>query len=455
MAESVARTMAPERWIPPDAETRLGLGFYATTTPGVGGRLKREADDFRVREISLYPMPAEDGPFTVLRVVSRNWEQHELSERLAQRLRLPPHAIRWAGTKDRRAVAERLASYRGRPPDGPVDLADVEIREAYRARDGLVLGHHFGNAFEVRITGLSDPDAAERIEATHRALQDAGGFPNFFGGQRFGEVRPVTHDVGRALVHGDLERAVDLYLTAIPPGGDGLGVDARTAYAEHHDAVRALREFPTSLRFERQLLDHLARGHPPERALRALSRELRTLFVHAYQALLFNRFVTRRVDLGLSLTRPVPGDVLLRVARDGTVPGTPAIPVVEDNLSECDDLAARSGARVAGPLVGHASLDVPGPAKEIMDAVLAEEGVTRRDFLLPSAPDLASAGSCRPLLVPLPPRGRRARATSSDEDRSMTLTFALPKGSYATVLLREFLKTDAYASSAAQSKRAY
>ncbi|MCI4328543.1 MAG: tRNA pseudouridine(13) synthase TruD, partial [Thermoplasmata archaeon] len=90
---------------------------------------------------------------------------------------------------------------------------------------------------------------------------------------------PVTHDVGRWLVRGDVAAAVETYLTALPDGPTGPGADARRSYVEHHDAARALREFPPHFRFERQLLDHLARGNPPERALRALSRELRMLFV--------------------------------------------------------------------------------------------------------------------------------------------------------------------------------
>lgn len=455
MAGPVPPAVATQAVRPPEAELRLGLGFYATATPGVSGRLKREADDFRVREISLYPMPDPHGAFTVLRVASRNWEQHELSERLAQRLGLRSHALRWAGTKDRRAVAERLASYRGLPPERPVDLADVEVREAYRARDGLVLGHHFGNAFTVRITGLAGPDDAARIEATHAALRERGAFPNFFGAQRFGEVRPVTHDVGRWIVRGDLAAAVDTYLTAVPPGDDTLGVDARRGYAEHRDAQRALREFPPALRFERQLLDHLARGHPPQRALRALSSELRTLFVHAYQSLLFNRYLTRRAAAGLPLDRPVPGDVVLRVARDGTVPGHEPVPVGEDNLAECVELTGRGRALVAGPLVGYETPASRGPGQEVLDAVLAEEGVTRGDFLVPSAPDLASRGSSRPLLVPLPPIGRRVDVGGPSDPASATLEFALPRGSYATVLLREFLKTGARPANGSESNRAY
>ncbi|MCI4355014.1 MAG: tRNA pseudouridine(13) synthase TruD, partial [Thermoplasmata archaeon] len=396
--------MTGAAWRPPDGEIAVGLEFYATATPGGGGALKERSEDFRVTEISAYPMPDPNGPFTVLRISSRNWEQHELAQRIAQRLGLPPHAIDWAGTKDRRAIAERLLSFRG-PPPTVLDLPDVELIEAYRARSGLVLGHHYGNSFEIRVPAMTVPmpDLQERFRATAEALARSGGFPNMFGLQRFGEVRPVTHLVGRELIRGNVAAAVETYLSALPDGPGAPGAAARIAYAEHHDAARALREFPPHFRFERQLLDHLARGQPPERALRALSRELRLLFVHAYQALLFNRWVSRRTALGIPLDVPEEGDVLLRVARDGTVPGTNPIPVRSDNLPEAIELVRKDRARLAGPLVGFEAPAGVGRPGEILDRLLAEEGIERRGFEIPSAPDLASRGTHRPVIVPMPP----------------------------------------------------
>ncbi|EQD58976.1 tRNA pseudouridine synthase D, partial [mine drainage metagenome] len=208
----------PDPLEPPPEERAIGIGFYASRTPGLPGRLKSSPDAFRVTEISSYPRPDPDGAFVVLRIVSRDWEQHELGAAIARRLGRPSGSLEWAGTKDRRAVAERLASYRGDLPSGPLDLPRVELIEAYRARDGLVLGHHYGNAFDIRIDGIARP-AAEAVEVYRRIaeeLRTAGGVPNFFGPQRFGEVRPITHEVGRWIVRGDLARAVDAYLIDRP-----------------------------------------------------------------------------------------------------------------------------------------------------------------------------------------------------------------------------------------------
>ncbi|MGI0128675.1 MAG: tRNA pseudouridine(13) synthase TruD, partial [Thermoplasmata archaeon] len=417
--------MPTDRWRPPAAERNLGMDFYTSAAPGVPGRLKATPEEFRVTEISSYPLPDEAGEFVVLRLVSRDWEQHELAAAIARRLGLPPHALQWAGTKDRRAVSERLFSYRGALPTEPLDLRDVNLLEAYRARDGLVLGHHYGNSFELTVgeLGASSAEAISRFARIETELRDLGGFPNFFGPQRFGEVRPITHEVGRWVVRGEVAHAVDVYLTDRPSDGTpGVGDDARRAFSEHRDAVRALREFPREYRFERSLLEHLARGHPPERAFRALSRDLRTLFVHAFQSLIFNRWLGARHSAGLSLEGPVDGDRIVRLGRDGTVRGPEAVPVSSDNLGECAELVRRGRALVAGPLVGYETATDDGWSGATLDRLLREEGVERAMFRMPATPEVASRGAWRPALVPLPP------VATEVVDAGIRFRFALPKG---------------------------
>ena len=420
----------------PAADRAIGIGFYATSAPGVPGRVKATPEEFRVREVSSYPRPDPAGPFTVLRLESRGWEQHELADAVARRLGLPRRSISWSGTKDRRAVSERLFAYRGAPPAGDLGLRDVTLLDAYASREGLVLGRHYANAFEIHVGELADPPAAEAAyRAIERELRAGAGVPNFFGPQRFGEVRPITHEVGRWIVRGDLARAVDVYLIDRPgTGSEGIGDAARAAYAEHRDPARALREFPGEYRFERSILERLARGDRPERALRALPYELRRLFVHAYQSYLFNRHLSARRSAGLPLGRPVAGDTIVRLGRDGTYRGQDVAAVAEENLPECDDLVRRGRALVAGPLVGAATVVADGPSGRLLRTILAEEGVEPRAFVVPVAPELGSEGTWRALVVPLPPLELRADASG------VWFRFALPKGAYATVLLREFLK---------------
>lgn len=428
--------MPSDREDVPAAEDAIGIEFYLARHPGVPGRLKATPEEFVVREVSNYPVPDPSGPYTILRVQSRGWEQHELAEAIGRRLGLPRRAIAWSGTKDRQAVSERLFAYRGPLPSGPVDLPNVTVQDAYAARDGLVLGQHYANAFSIRVSGLARPEEArEAYRAIALELREAGGFPNFFGPQRFGEVRPITHEVGRALVRGDLPGAVEIYLVGRPKvGAEGVGDAARASYAEHRDARRALGEFPAAYRFERSILERLARGQPPERAFAALPFELRRLFVHAFQSYLFNRYLSARRAAGIPLARPVPGDRIVRLGRDGSLRSKESSDVAEENLVECTDLVARGRAYVAGPLLGAGAFPDQGASGELVRQLASAEGIGPRSFDVPVAPELASQGAWRPMLLPVPPIGWRT------DSGGVWFDFALPKGAYATALLREFLK---------------
>jgi tRNA pseudouridine13 synthase len=108
-----------------------------------------------------------------------------------------------------------------------------------------------------------------------------------------------------------------------------------------------------------------------------------------------------------------------------------------DNLTECSDLVSRGRALVAGPLVGFETPVQDGVPGEQLERILGEEKVSRGMFELPAAPEVASRGAWRPVIVPIPPLAMELA------DDGIRFRFALPKGAYATVLLREFLKNGA------------
>ncbi|MCI4328544.1 MAG: tRNA pseudouridine(13) synthase TruD, partial [Thermoplasmata archaeon] len=161
---------------------------------------------------------------------------------------------------------------------------------------------------------------------------------------------------------------------------------------------------------------------------------------------------------GMSLIEPEPGDHLLRVARDGTLPGTNPIPVALDNLPESTEMVQRGRARLAGPLVGFETPEPAGRPGEILHRLLEEEHVTVADFRLPKAPEVSSRGSYRPVTVPVPPVAFRPSEPSAGPrtGEGAWFVFSLPKGAYATVLLREFTKLGAVAlDDPAHSDRAF
>jgi tRNA pseudouridine13 synthase len=85
-------------------------------------------------------------------------------------------------------------------------------------------------------------------------------------------------------------------------------------------------------------------------------------------------------------------------------------------------------------LFGSSSTLAEGEMGEIERKVIAEEGVERRDFMVPQLHQCSSKGTRREVL------GRIADLSYEVLDQGPRFYFALDKGCYATSLLREFMK---------------
>ncbi|HET6404382.1 MAG TPA: tRNA pseudouridine(13) synthase TruD [Candidatus Thermoplasmatota archaeon] len=424
---------------PPGIERDVGMECYLTPEDGIGGRLKTLPEDFVVEEVPLaFPPPVAEGKYTVAALRVRNWETNRLMAELAQRLRVPRETIFFAGTKDKRAVTTQYVSLRA-PEDAvrALSIRDVEVLETRRVDRAPKIGELVGNRFVVRVRGHEgDPrPILARIEAE-------GGFPNYFGVQRFGVLRPVTHLVGEAILRGELEEAVRLYAGNPSPYEPEDSRAARAAYEK--EGARALDLYPRHLSFERTLVAHLVeRPGDFEGALLRLPRNLLTMFVYAAQSRAFNRVVARRMEMGLGLNEPVEGDVVFGLDAEGVPDKDRPHKVNALNLERVRRLCRQRRALVTGVLFGS---DVPlaeGRMGELEAAVIEEMGWTREHFLVPHLPEAASFGTRRELLAPLGPV--KLLDASDAHGPYSELSFFLLKGSYATCLLREVMKSEAAA----------
>jgi tRNA pseudouridine13 synthase len=428
----------------PEPEAALGLGFFASQTPGIGGQLKVQAEDFRVDEDSA-PVPDAEGSgkYTLARVRARNWETHRLARKLAAQVGIDQREVYFTGTKDKRAVTEQNIAIRAPEADvRAVNLGDVEIVDTWRVDRAPKLGEHEANTFHVRVRDLEPEldEARRRAEAIRDELLDLGGFPNFFGPQRFGSVRPVTHLVGRELVHGSLADAVWTYI-AYPSRFDPPDVrETRERIYEERDVEEAKAELPSRFDHEHRMLEHLAEA-PGDAvgAIETLPLNLARLFVSAYQSYLFNQALTLRAGEAHP-GRAEPGDVLVPIDEEGNPDKDRAIPVRDGNLDRCREATDRGWGLPTGLLPGHQETPAGGIQGESERRVLADEDVCDEDFHILELPKLSQDGTRRPLWCPLD--HLQVEAGEDDRGKHVTLSFTLPKGSYATCVLREFMKTD-------------
>ncbi len=417
----------------------MGIYIFMTKEDGIGGRLRREIADFKVEEISDLPPEQPDGKFTAAIVTSTNWETNRLVRTFARRLRISRNKIMFAGTKDKRAITSQLFVF-----DAPLEdvrdikLTDVEVRDAYSTGKRLDIGNLFGNKFEIRITELDVglPEAMGIADSVSGQILENGGFANYFGVQRFGAMRPITHLIGRCIIEGEFKKGVDLYLGADSEYESEEFREARRSLRESGDYESALQEYPDVLGFEKAILNHLV-AEPDDfvGALENLPKNLLMMFIHAYQSYIFNRILSRRVEAGLPLT-PVEGDVILKLDKHGLPDHNSWVSVESHNVDKIGKQVGAGKAFVSAPLIGWESTFADGEPGEIEKRVFEEEKIDLQDFIIPEFDRLSSRGTRREIVAPL-----KELDVSEDGD-GLLLKFRLNKGCYATSLLREFMKSN-------------
>jgi len=419
-------------------EAAIGLEVFYTDTAGTGGRLKRAPADFVVDEISRPPEPSEDGRFTIARVTSENWETNRLIRELSKALGIGRERIGFAGTKDKRAITSQLMSFAAPLEDvSSLSIHQVSVDGAYRAKRALEIGDLIGNKFKIKLSSpaLEGDALLDSVNRAADALKSLGGYPNFFGVQRFGAVRPVTHEVGRWIVKGDLERAVMTYAGNPAEQEAEEAREARRRLEEDRDFEAAIGYYPKTLTFERMMIGFLARNPGDYHgAIQVMPPNLQMMFVHAYQSYLFNRMLSERVRRGLPLDGPVEGDVVLPVTRDGLPDHDHGVPATRANIDLVEKQVKRNKAYVGGMLFGSGSRFSEGEPGEIERRVIEAEGLSPDDFTVPKLRQCCSRGSWRELVAVV--RDLDCRAGDDVE-----FSFSLNKGCYATSLLREFMKS--------------
>jgi len=423
----------------PTGEEELGMTRFLTDTKGLGGRLKLEPEDFEVEEIPIPLEAKEGGQYTAATMRVRNWETNRLMEVLAWKLGIPRRDVSYAGTKDKRAVTTQQVVFKA-PIDSleALELNDVELRDLYPVARPLELGGLKGNRFHVtmRELALHGDEARNIAERVADAIDSAGGFPNYFGIQRFGANRPITHIVGKEMTKGNFQRAVELYAAMPAASESNEKAEWRKGLRESWDWQDAAAHVPKGLLFEGKVVGEMARSGDPAKALQGFPKNLLMMFTHAYQSYLFNRVLSARLDAGLGLNEPTLGDLFLPLDKRGLPDHRRPLEVTERNFGKVARRCREGKAFVSGAVFGTERILAGGEMGELERRVLEDEGVRAEDFLIPDIPVASSKGTRRELLAPV-----RDLQWELKED-ALVLGFELNKGCYATCLLREFMKAD-------------
>ena len=450
----------------------IGLTGYAVDSEGIGGVLKSRVADFRVDEISTKISLDPRGRFTAANITLTNWETNRFIGKLAKACGISRNRIFFAGTKDKRAVTKQVFII-----DAPqnkvakVEIPDVEIEIMGRTHQKIGFGNHKGNRFTIVARGCCHPDgtpmtnseAMDKIAHIEALMKDELGeglFPNWIGPQRFGSGRPVTPVVGRHVIADDWESAVMAYLSMEGDENEDVS-NFRKKIREQGISEEALEMIPHWLGFERDMLKHLL-GNPDDYvgAFRKLPNNLQLMTVHSLQSVVFNKTIEARIGANIPLSTPIQGDIVGRIDDSGQLETSSLVTVEERTLDRISRNCSLGRLAVTAQLPGGSMIKPEGEFGNLESAVISEMGLGETDWRVEKIGRLTTRGTRRPLVTtfsdfqyePVPVAGEETMGEKwvegpkdgelwHPEGACIRFRFTLPSGSYATTLLREFMRT--------------
>ncbi|MDU9376983.1 tRNA pseudouridine synthase D [Methanocorpusculaceae archaeon Sp1] len=408
-------------------EQSLGMNYYATDAKGIGGVLRSSPEDFIVEELPV--KFTGTGPYLIVKLTKRSWEHQHAMREITKRLGISPKRLAWGGTKDRNAVTTQYISlYDVTEEDlAKVAIKDITLEPITRHQFSLGLGSLEGNRFTITLRGCEAEDLTARVESITKDILESG-IPNYYGIQRFGSLKPVTHRVGLHILRGEYEEAVKMYVGDVFPRESDEVKAARRAFAETGDAKAALHDLPVQLSYERIMLDSLMK-QPGDygRALQAMPPKLLSMFVSAYQSWLFNSALSARCARGVPLEDAAVGEHLIFTNdRIDTV--------TEKNIATARQHMKRGRCAVAAWMPGSTLPVTPGPMEEEMFSLMKADGVTMQSFADAAAfTGTNFDGAHRKITL-------RTEIEYSVAGTDVTLMFTLPPGHYATTVCREYMQ---------------
>jgi tRNA pseudouridine13 synthase len=355
-------------------------------------KLKQQSEDFFVEELTdVTPGPA--GDFALYRLEKRGWTTPDALLAIRRRWQLDARRLSFGGLKD------------------------GHVGEPFVSRDIRA------NRFRLVLRSLSDHDV-EMAQTALTALQ-RDGVPNYFDDQRFGSVTDGKF-VAKALVRGEFEQALRLAIAGQYEHDRTAQKQEKAILTRHwgdwHACKAKLQRGHTLT-----LVDYLAH-HPGDYrgAIARLRPELRGLYLSAYQSHLWNRMLARWLRHHLR-----PDQLMFVDLRMGKVP-------MYRRLSEAQRLELEP---LTLPLpTSRGEVDRADPRIALMERVLEEEGLTRDQLKVKGLREVFfSRGERAAWCLPEALQSSGGEDDKNARRRKLTLEFALPRGCYATLLVKRIL----------------
>jgi len=387
----------------PDLDSQIGITVYSTKFPGIGGKIRVAPEDFQVTEIlsekAQNAINDQDG-YAVYKLKKKKIDtNHALSGIFKTKgLRLKS-----LGLKDASAITEQFvcSGTKGKALEN-FSTDKYSLEKVGYTKKPLTKKDMIGNHFKLKITGCQN-----RLSA----FTEYDKILNFYGYQRFGSKRAVTHLIGEAILHRDFKKAVELILSFTSIHDSKENTEIREKLVDRANYEKYFDSVPSSMDVEKIVLKEMIEHDDPIRAIRAIPLPLRRFYIQSYQSFIFNQSLSSAFLDGENLFESQSGDV-------------------------CFDLHGIIGKHVNGleqnlalPFVGYSYYKKTRFDFQI-SKILKQEEITPKDFFIKEMQEVSSEGGFR----------QAAIHCSDYSSGDNVAEFSLSRGSFATIVLREIMK---------------
>ena len=386
-----------------DLDSQIGITVYSTKFPGIGGRIRTTPDDFEVNEIisdkAKKSINQESG-YAVYKLKKKNIDtNHSLSDFFRKKgIRLKS-----LGLKDAYAVTEQYvcSMNKGKTLDD-FSTDKYSISKIGYTKKPLSKKDMIGNHFRIQVS-----DCKDGLSEFH----EENNILNFYGYQRFGSKRPVTHLIGKALIQRNFDKVIDLILSFTSPYDSKENTELREKLSDSSNYEKYLDDIPPQMDIERLVVKEMIHSNDVKKAFKSIPLSLRRFYVQAYQSYLFNLTLSAAFDMGENVFESQTGDV-------------------------CYDMKGVLGKHVNGldqilaiPIIGYSYYKKTRFHYYVSD-ILASEEISPKDFFIKEMQEISNEGGFRQSTI---------TCTNFSTNKNQ-VEFTLSRGSFATIILREIMK---------------
>ena len=406
----------------PEIDFQAGMECYCTNFAGIKGTIKETNEEFQVSEIIDYTflkppyfssVQNNEHKFPLYLLEKHNIDSNHAVIEIKKQSGLK---LRIMGIKDAKAETSQYASCE-QTKNLPRDIITPKTKLTLLGflRTPLSKSALIGNSFKIKINQTSNNDI-------HPFLLELNKIANFYGLQRFGSERMVTHLVGKALLERNYNKAIEYLLSYTSKYDSKFSKEIREKSRDPKNYQKLIKILPKGMDLERLMLYTLVKGKDSIAVIRSIPINIRRLFVQAYQSYIFNKCLSSALLCNEDIQKCKDGDLCFEIEK----------PLVFGKIRRFrEGIDSNNDVIPAIRLVGYNYQPGKNRFDHITKRILTDENISPTAFYLKDLQELSLQ------------MGFRQTSLCCNEFSHfgmLELSFKLPKGSYATTLLRELIK---------------